>query len=348
MRDAKERRSPERERARADRIGQVLISWGKLTREQLRAALDLEKNDHGRLGEILLSKNLVSGEDLARALAEVMGFEYVSLSEGSVDPTAAGLVDEKVLRKHGALPLRVEGGRLDLATSDPTNVLALDDLKALVGYPIRPVVAAGESIRNLQDRVFGLGDDIHEFLEADESLIKPRAENASNVSLGDEGAPAVRLANSIIRRALSEGASDIHLEPRAGELAVRYRVDGVLKRAMSVPLRLSANLISRFKILGDLDISERRLPQDGRFTVEARGSEGLPVDVRVASLPSVRGEKVVLRLLTHGMVRASLEELGLSPEALRLYRDVFNRPYGAVLVTGPTGSGKSTTLYTRL
>ncbi len=154
MRDARERRSPERERA--GRIGQVLVAWGKLTREQLRAALDLEKTDHGRLGEILLSKNLVSGEDLARAVAEATGFEYVSLSEGSVDPAAVDLVDEKVLRKHGALPLRIEGGRLVLATSDPTNVLALDDLKTLAGYPIRPVVAPGESIRNLQDRVFGM------------------------------------------------------------------------------------------------------------------------------------------------------------------------------------------------
>ena len=234
MRDTKERRS----RERTGRIGEVLVSWGKLTREQLRAALDLEKNDHRRLGGILLSKNLVSGEDLARAVAEATGFEYVSLSEGSVDPAALDLVDEKALRKHGALPLRVENGRLVLATSDPTNVLALDDLKALAGCPIRPVVAAGESIRNLQDRVFGLGEDIQEFLGADEGPARPQAGDALSISRGDEGAPAVRLANSIIRQALSEGASDIHVEPRAGELVVRHRVDGVLKRAMSVPLRL--------------------------------------------------------------------------------------------------------------
>lgn len=348
MRDPKERRSSEREKARAGRVGEVLVSWGKLTREQLRAALDLEQNDPKPLGEILLSRNLVSGEDLARAVAEATGFEHVSLSEGSVEPGAANLVDEKVLRKYGALPLRVEGGRLLLAMSDPTNVLALDDLKTLAGYPIRPVVATGENIRRLQDRVFGLGEEISEFLEADEGAVRPQVDNTLSISRADdEGAPAVRLANSIIRRALSEGASDIHVEPRAEELVVRYRVDGVLKRMMNLPLRLRDSLISRFKIMGDLDISERRLPQDGRFTVTAQG-DGLPVDVRVASLPSVRGEKVVLRLLTHGMVRASLEELGLSPEALRLYRDVFARPYGAVLVTGPTGSGKSTTLYTTL
>jgi type IV pilus assembly protein PilB len=163
----------------------------------------------------------------------------------------------------------------------------------------------------------------------------------------DEGAPAVRLANSLIRRALTEGASDIHVEPRAEEVVVRYRVDGVLERAMSVPLRLKDSLISRFKIMGDLDISEKRLPQDGRFTVKVE-NDGLPVDVRMASFPSVRGEKIVLRLLAHEMVQVSLEELGLTPQALRVYRDVFTRPYGAVVVTGPTGSGKSTTLYTTL
>ena len=349
MSEVAKRRSSERERARAGRIGEVLLSRGKLTREQLRGALELAKNDHRRLGEILLSRNLVSGEDLAQAVAEATGFEYVSLSEGSVDPEALNLLGEKVLRKHGALPLRVEGGRLVLAMSDPTDVLALDDLKTLAGYPIRPVVAAEESIRNLQERVFGLREEeISEFLGTSESPVKSPTDNALSVSRGDdEGAPAVRLANSIIRRALAEGASDIHVEPGAEELVVRYRVDGVLKRAMGVPLRLKDSVTSRFKIMGDLDISERRLPQDGRFTIKAEG-EGLPVDVRVASLPSVRGEKIVLRLLTHGMVRASLEELGISPEALRLYRDVFGRPYGAVIVSGPTGSGKSTTLYTTL
>ena len=256
MRDvAKERRSPERERAMAGRIGEVLVSWGKLTPEQLQTVLDLAKDDHRRLGDTLLSRNLVSGEDLARAVAEATGFEYVSLSESSVDPTAVSLLGEKVLRKYRALPLRVEGGRLVLATSDPTNVLALDDLKTLAGYPIRPVVAAEESIRNLQDRVFGLGEEISEFLETDEGPTRPQGDNTLDISRGDEGAPAVRLVNSIIRRALAEGASDIHVEPRAEELVVRYRVDGVLQHGMSVPLRLKDSVISRFKIMGDLDIS---------------------------------------------------------------------------------------------
>ncbi len=330
------------------RLGESLVLRGKLTREQLRAALETKENDLQGLGEILLSQKLVSGEDLAQAVAEATGFEYVSLTEGSVDPAAVSILSEKVLRKHMALPLKIENGCLVLAMSDPTNVLALDDLKTLAGYPVRPVVAAEKSIRNLQDRVFGIQEEIHEFLEAEEGVsMKPFMDGTLSISQADEGAPVIRLVNSIIRRALAEGASDIHVEPRARELIVRYRIDGVLKRVMSLPLRLKDSVISRLKIMGDLDISERRLPQDGRFTANAGGS-GSPVDIRVASLPSVRGEKVVLRLLTHEMVRASLEELGLSREALRVYRDVFMRPYGAVLVTGPTGSGKSTTLYTTL
>lgn len=275
MRDiARDRRSPERERAR--RVGEILVSWGRLTREQLRVVSDFEKNGHGRLDEALLSQNLVSGEDLARAVAEVVGFEYVTLHEALLDPAALDLVDEKILRKHGALPLKVEGGRLVLAVSDPTNVLALDDLKSLAGHPVRPVVASGESIRKLQDRVFGAREKIHELLEADGGPTKPLANDASSISLGDAGAPVVRLANSIIRRALSEKASDIHIEPRAEELVVRCRVDGVLKRQMDVPLKLKDSLISRLKIMGELDISEKRLPQDGRFTIEA-GRDGHPV-----------------------------------------------------------------------
>jgi type IV pilus assembly protein PilB len=251
---AKERRSSEK--ARAGHVGEVLVSWGKLTREQLRAALDLKKNDPRRLDEILLSQNLVSAVDLAQALAHAVGFEYVSLSEDRMDPAVVPLLSEKVLRKYAALPLRVEDGRLVLAMSDPTNVLALDDMKTLAGYPIRPVVATEEDIRKLQDRMFGINEEISEFMrEAEERGPVSGEDGSLSVSMQDEGAPVVRLVNSIIRRALSERASDIHIEPRAKEVVVRYRIDGVLKRVTSVPLRMRDTVISRFKIMGNLDIS---------------------------------------------------------------------------------------------
>jgi type IV pilus assembly protein PilB len=244
-----------------------------LSEEQLRAGLEAKRTEHRRIGEILLSLGFVSEEDLARAVAEVGGLEYVALTEDSVDPTAIPLLDEKALRKYAALPLKVENGRLVLAVSDPTNdVLALDDLKTLSGHPIRAVVALEEDIKKLQDRVLGIDEEVSELIETSGDGMRRGDEGGTlSVSRVDEGGPVIRLVNSIIRRALVEGASDIHVEPRTEELVVRYRVDGVLKRGMSAPLRLKDSVISRFKILGDLDIAEKRLPQDGRFTVEAGG-----------------------------------------------------------------------------
>jgi type IV pilus assembly protein PilB len=243
-----------------------------LSEEQLRAGLEANRTEHRRIGEILLSLGFVSEEDLARAVAKAGGLEYVALTEDSVDPTAIPLLEEEALRKYAALPLKVENGRLVLAVSNPTNVLALDDLKTLSGHPIRAVVALEEDIKKLQDRVFGIDEEVSELIETSGDGTRRGDEGGTlSVSRVDEGGPVIRLVNSIIRRALVAGASDIHVEPRTEELVVRYRVDGVLKRGMSAPLRLKDSVISRFKILGDLDIAEKRLPQDGRFTVEAGG-----------------------------------------------------------------------------
>ena len=253
----------ERESSPSGRIGEILVSWGKLSEEQFDAALEAKRTDPRRkIGEILLSLGFVSEEDLARAVAEAGGLEYVSLTEGLVDPTTIPLLGEKALRKYAALPLRIEDGQLVLAMSDPTNVLALDDLKALSGRPIRPVVALENDIKKLQDRVFGIDEEVSELIETSEDGSRRRGGESGTLSVSrvDKGGPVIRLVNSIIRRALDEGASDIHVEPRAEELVVRYRIDGVLKRGMSAPLRLKDSVISRFKILGDLDISKKKLP----------------------------------------------------------------------------------------
>lgn len=257
MRDAfRGRRSAEKESSPGVHIGEILMSWGKLSEEQLRAGLEAKRTDPRRIGEILLSLGFVSEEDLARAVAEAGGLEYVALTEDSVDPAALPLLGEKALRKYAALPLKVENGRLVLAVSDPTNVLALDDLKTLSGHPIRPVVALEEDIKKLQDRVFGIDEEISELVETSGDGSRRGDEGGTlSVSRVDEGGPVIRLVNSIIRRALVEGASDIHVEPRTEELVVRYRVDGVLKHGMSAPLRLKDSVISRFKILADLDIA---------------------------------------------------------------------------------------------
>ncbi len=329
------------------RIGDILIAEGKITPEQLEEALLLQQEDRREVGQILLSLGYIDKADLAKSLAKRLRLEYLDLTERDIDRGAASLVDQKVVRKHEAMPLRVEGGRLVVAMSDPTNFYALEDLKMISGYPITPVVAVDEEIRRVQNKVFAMGEGVAEILEeAAEGSIS--LEEIGEVELGDVGAdhaPIVRLVSSILQQAVAESVSDIHIEPRARQLAVRMRVDGVLREVMSVPLKLQSGVIARLKILAELDIAERRLPQDGRFSVRLGGQK---VDIRVATLPTVFGEKVVLRLLDTANVQMDLKGLGFGPKVLQRYEDVFRRPYGTILVTGPTGSGKSTTLYATL
>ena len=285
--------------------------------------------------------------DLALGLAKRLRLDYLEITENDVERQATTLVDRRVLRKHGELRLRVEDGRLVVAMSDPSNFYVLEDLAMLSGHPITPVVALEDEIRRVFDRVFSMGQDVSEILEeaAEDSFAEDSNEVELGVDAGPEEAPIVRLVGAILQRAVGEGASDIHIEPRAKELTVRLRVDGVLREVMSVPSKLQAGVIARLKILGNLDIAERRVPQDGRFSARSGGQK---IDLRVASLPTVFGEKVVLRLLDTSSVEANLTKLGFAGRDLERFEEVYRRPYGAVLVTGPTGSGKSTTLYATL
>ena len=330
-----------------DKIGEILLSQGKISRTQLDDALLLQSRGRLKFGQILLSAGHVNEADLAMALAQKLRLEYVELTEHDVDPGMTLLADRKLLRKHGMLPLRVEEGRLVVAMGDPTNFYAIEDLTMTSGYPVTPVVAVEGQIQRVFNRVYALGDDVSKMLEeADEGS---HHDNHGEVELGGdvdgENAPIVRLVGSILQQAVGEGASDIHVEPRAGELTVRFRVDGVLREVMSVPPKFQSGVLARIKILADLDIAERRRPQDGRFSVRL-GSQ--KIDLRVAILPTVFGEKIVLRLLDTANVQADLKQLGFAPEALESYKKIFGRPYGTILVTGPTGSGKSTTLYATL
>jgi len=334
-----------RERNRS--VWSLLLSEGSLTEEQLHRAVEAQKHDPRDLGQILVSLGYISAEELARARARRLGLGYLEPSERDVDPAALGLVPERVLRRHRALPLRLEEGRLVAALADPTDLQALDDLRMLSGYPVTPVVATEEAIRRLQIKLFAVDERVTGILR--EAELREAREEDDDLDLGAgagaEERPVIRLVSSILQQAISDGASDIHLEPRPGRLAVRVRVDGLLREVMSIPHRLQSGVISRLKLVSGLDIAERRLPQDGRFSVRIGQQK---VDFRVASLPTVHGEKVVLRLLDNSHAAARLPELGLSPELHRRYESVFRRPYGAILVTGPTGSGKSTTLYATL
>ena len=328
-------------------IGEILVSEGVITTKQLEEAYRLGRQQRQGVGRTLLSLGYVGQSDLARALARRLRLEFVELGVEDVDPDVAGLVDKKLLRRYGMLPLRVEGGQLVVAMKDPANLHALEDLRMLSGYAISPVVVAGSDLRRVFGQLFGEGDEVAELLE--EASAEAPADDRGDVELrehkGASGAPTVRLVGSILRRAAGDGASDIHLEPRGAELMVRFRVDGVLREVMSVPPALQGGVVARLKVLASLDIAERRLPQDGRFSATLDDGK---LDLRVSTLPTTFGEKVVLRLLDNADLRTDLRGLGLSRTMLQSYDAVFRRPYGTILVTGPTGSGKSTTLYATL
>ena len=323
------------------------MSEGVITTRQLEEAYRLGRQQRQGVGRILLSLGYAGQSDLAKAMARRLRLEFVELGADDVDPEVANLVDKKLLRRYGMLPLRVEDGRLVVAMKDPANLHAIEDLRMLSGYTISPVVVAASDLRRVFDRLFGDGDEVAELLE--EASAEAPKEDRENVELrehrGPSGAPTVRLVGSILRRAAGDGASDIHLEPRGEELTVRFRVDGVLREVMSVPAALQGGVVARLKVLASLDIAERRLPQDGRFSATLEDGR---MDLRVATLPTTFGEKVVLRLLDNADIRTDLRGLGLSQKMLASYEKVFRRPYGTVLVTGPTGSGKSTTLYATL
>jgi type IV pilus assembly protein PilB len=330
----------------AGKVWDVLISQGKLTEEQVQKALAERRGHPVELGRTLVSLGYISESDLAQANAERLNLDFVELSEANVDPGAAALVPEKVLRRHGALPLSTDNGHLTVAMSEPTNIYALEDLRMISGRKVVPVVATEADIQRMLNRTLALGGGVADILEeAAEEPGEIEGELDLAAGAGAEEAPVVRLVGSILQRAVGEGASDVHIEPQARELKVRLRVDGVLRDFMSIPPKLQSGVIARLKILANLDIAERRIPQDGRFSVRLGGNK---VDLRVASLPTVYGEEVVLRLLDTSNLQTSLEGLGFEPEVLARYEGVYRRPYGTILVTGPTGSGKSTTLYATL
>lgn len=326
---------------------EILVAEGKITEDQLRWAREIQEGDPRDIGEILLSRGYVSKADLMWATAQRLGLEFIKLRDSDVDRSLLTIVDQRVLRKHGVMPLRVQDERLHVAMSDPKDLHALEDLRMITGYQVTPVAATHEDIRRVQNKLVSMGEGVSEFLE--EAAAAGEAESDEEVQLGigasEDEAPIIRLVSSILQQAVGEEASDIHIEPQAQEVKVRFRVDGVLREVMSIPKKLRNGMVARLKVVADLNIAERRVPQDGRFSVRVGGNK---IDLRVATLPTAFGEKVVLRLLDTASVAADLTKLGFSEEAFERYEKVFRQPYGAILVTGPTGSGKSTTLYATL
>jgi len=327
------------------RTGDVLVEMGVLTQEQVDQVLAEQQVSHLRIGDIALAKGWVTKRDLMEALARRLGVMYLDLAEARVDPVAIDLVSEKDARRYSAVPISfVDEHTLLVAMADPSNIVAIDDLRILTGFDIEPAIASGEDIIEMLAKMRRTDAEVAEHLEPRTADIgeEPSQDELRDIREQVDAAPVVKLVNGVLARAADEGASDVHFEPQAKEMLIRFRHDGVLHEIMTIPKRMQAGVVSRLKIMADLDIAERRIPQDGRIGLTVGGR---PIDMRVASLPTVYGEKIVIRLLDRSNVMLRLEELGFSDSALNRYRRSFTKPYGAVLVTGPTGSGKSTTLY---
>ena len=328
---------------RTKQLGQILVEEGLIAPEQFEFALKEQERVPKSIGRILIDHRMIREVDLVRALALQVGLEFVDLSETPPDPLAASLIPEPVARRYRALPYAERDGKLLVAMSDPANVYALDDMRTITGREIQPVVATAADIM-AAIRKYGQMEGAVEQLSAEASQLE--AEDSGDVpDSAVEDAPIVKLVHMVLSRAVEDRASDVHIEPTETDVRIRFRVDGVLHEMMRSPKNLQAGLASRLKVMGEMNIAEKRVPQDGRVGLKVGGKS---VDLRLATLPTVYGEKVVIRVLDKASVLLKLEQLGFLEDSYKRFASSFHKPYGAILVTGPTGSGKSTTLYATL
>lgn len=332
-------------RARGPRLGDMLVERGLVTPLQLEIALAEQVRTSERLGTILVNQGVLGEVDLVRVLAEHFGLEFVDLDERNIDPTAAQLVKESFARYHQLLPVGFEDEKLLVAMVNPTDVFSLDDVRSVTGLEIHPLMAEGGQLVRAIDRVWGAADADEAILRLEQEQVEEEPEESVTQAVAAEDAPVIQFVNQVITRAVNERASDIHFDPTEREMRVRFRIDGVLHEIMRLPRTAQASVVSRVKIMAEINIAERRVPQDGRMSLSVNGRA---MSLRVVTLPTAYGEAVVIRLLEETEGLRTLADLGMSPEAMAVFEKSFRRPWGSILVTGPTGSGKSTTLYATL
>ncbi len=327
---------------KAKQLGQILIEQGLVTPAQLEQALEEHRKTPKSLGRVLIDLGLIKEADLVRALAEQVGLEFVDLADYHIDPSSTMLLPDALARRYRAIPIGERDGKLLVAMSDPANVYALDDIRTITNRDVQPVVATAADVEQaiqkfagMDGQVEALASQASEQLEGDDEQLEAALEEA----------PIVKLVQAIMTQAVGDRASDVHIEPSERDVRVRFRVDGVLHDVMHSPKNIQGGLISRLKVMADLNIAEKRVPQDGRISMRVGGRT---LDLRVATLPTVYGEKIVIRVLDKSQALLRLEDLGFSDDAYKRFSVSFNKPYGAILVTGPTGSGKSTTMYATL
>ena len=333
------------------RLGELLVRENLISLDQLQRAQDEQKKSGKRLGYSLTKLGYIAENDLTEFLSKQYGVPSVNLQEFEIDPEVIKLVTEDVAKKHMVVPVNRVGSALIVAMSDPSNIFAIDELKFLTGYNIEVVVASEVAIEEALEQYYAeqvtYDDVLEDFDDSDIAFGDDEDDiNVVDLERASGEAPVIRLVNYVLLSAIKKGASDIHIEPYERTFRVRYRIDGVLYEELKPPLKLKNAITSRLKIMSQLDIAERRLPQDGRIKLKlGRGRE---LDFRVSVLPTLFGEKVVLRLLDKSNLQLDMTKLGFEPEPLDQFKEAIHQPYGMVLVTGPTGSGKTTSLYSAL
>jgi len=343
----------------AVKLGEMLIKAGLLTPQRLQEALEYQKANGGKLGLNLVKMGYVKEEDLTKILSQQYGVPSIHLGKIDLDEAVVKLIPSEVAQKYLIMPVARTGATLTIAMVDPTNVFAMDDIKFMTGYNVEPVVASEVSIKEAIDRYYGsihalelkkvMDEMAHEEEQNLEVLEEEEEVDLAKLEASSEEAPVVRLVNLILTDSIKRGASDIHIEPYEKDFRVRFRIDGVLYEIMQPPMKLRDAMTSRLKIMAKLDISEKRLPQDGRIKIKMKlQGKNREMDYRVSVLPTLFGEKIVLRLLDKENLMLDMTRLGFEQESLTRFEKAIFKPYGMVLVTGPTGSGKTNTLYSSI
>ena len=333
------------------RLGDLLVQKGIITEEQLSEALKQQKEKKLMLGEMIVSMGFASQSQINDVLCEHLNIDFVDMREEEPDPQVLSLLDESIMRKYTLVPLRHDNnnaGALQVAMADPMNILAMDDINIITGMQVVPILANAQDINAFLDKAFGQqqAQNIVELYKREQEDNNKEAEKENNARREEiENAPIVVLINNIIEQAVRQRASDIHIEPMEKTVRVRYRIDGNLKEIMKYDNALLGAITTRLKIMSGMDISEKRKPQDGRITTTVDRRE---YDIRVSNLPTVYGEKVVMRIASKEGFNVDISKLGLTERDRKVFQDILRNPHGIILVTGPTGSGKSTTLYTAL
>ena len=335
----------------AARIGEILVRKKLISADQLQTALRDQKTTGAKLGSTLIKLGYLTEDQITEVLSEQYGVPAVNLSEVDIDPEVIRLVPEDMAKTHTLIPINKAGSILIVAMSDPSNISVVDEVRFKTGYSVEVVVTSEDAIKRSIDKYYDSASTMKEVMASfDDSGVEvaeeAKGETVSDLEKASGDAPVIKLCNMILTEAIKKKASDIHIEPFEDEFRVRYRIDGVLYEVMKPPLKLKNAVTSRIKIMSKLDISERRLPQDGR--IKLRVSKDQDMEYRVSVLPSIHGEKIVLRLLDKSNLQLDMTKLGFEPGQLKVFKESIEAPYGMILVTGPTGSGKTTTLYSAL